>query len=53
MRRRYVVEYTCALDPGCPVFRTIIRAHSREDAEDQFFDCEDPDWKILSMKEAA
>ena len=49
--RKYRIIYTCALSgDGYPPTSTIVRAYSKDDARERFFDTDDQDWEILEIK---
>ncbi len=47
---KYQVRYTDSGDEGCPDFTCVIHAYNKEHAMDKFFDSDDDDWKVLSIK---
>jgi ribosomal protein L20A (L18A) len=46
--KKYVITYK-DLDPGCPDFRTVIRAFSEDHAVEKFY-VDGDDWDIVSIR---
>jgi hypothetical protein len=46
---RYRIRYRDT-DPGCPTFSLTLKAYDAQDAEERFFDSNDTDWIVLSVK---
>ena len=50
--KRYRIEYRDDCDPGCPIFKTTIKAYDREHAVERFLDAPDGEgWEIISITE--
>lgn len=49
--RKYVIRYTDESDPGCPTFACVVKAYSKQDAEERFSARSwDGGWRIVSIE---
>jgi hypothetical protein len=51
---KFVIEYRCALSrDASPVFQTTVTAPSKAAAQERFYDTDDQDWEVLSIRREA
>lgn len=49
--KKYRIHYTDQADPCCPTFCTVLKAYSKEHAEERFMSSGDSDgWRIVSIE---